>query len=477
DQDGMMKPYFIRKNYSFLKDTGIIFPVAIHNTRVLVKAYYLHPETFGTAPIFLLTTDIPENDYLSRTITHKLYDSNEPARIAQSIILGIGGATLIDIMGLGVDVYHMNEGHALPLVYYLYSKFRNKEEVKKRVVFTTHTPEKAGNEEHSLKLLEEMSFFHGLSLDQVREISGITKEDKSLNYTLTALRFAKISNAVSKIHRETSREMWKDNHSISDIISITNAQNKKYWVDCKLENAFKNNDDAKLLKRKRQLKKELFQVVADQTGKLLDPDVLTIVWARRFAGYKRADLITRNYDRFLDLVTSINEPVQVIWAGKPYPEDHGSIELFNHLIKLTEHLPRCAVLTGYELKLSALLKRGSDVWLNNPRYPREASGTSGMTAAMNGSINVSIADGWMPEFAKNGENCFMAPSTDLSLSYEEQDRQDAQNILNILEEKVIPTYYRDKKRWVEIMKNAMRDVVPEFNSDRMAIEYYEKMYC
>lgn len=469
-----MQANFVRKEYSFFQDTGIVFPVSVHNHSVYIKAYYLSPEVFGCAPLFLLSTDIPENDYLSRTITHHLYDKNEAAKIAQSIVLGIGGAKLLDILNDDTEIYHMNEGHGLPLVYHLYSKFKNTEEVKKRVVFTTHTPEAAGNEEHKIDLLNDMNFFDSIPLQEAREISGV-QNSETLNYTLTALRLAKIANGVSQIHGRVATDMWKHNEGTCNIIAITNAQNKDYWMDKTLREALEHNNDQRLLETKREYKKQLFEVVADQTGKLLNPDILTIVWARRFAGYKRADLITKNYHRFLDLVSRSHNPIQIIWAGKPYPFDFYGIQIFNHLIDLTQYLKNCAVLTGYELKLSSVLKKGADVWLNNPRFPREASGTSGMTAAMNGTLNFSIADGWFPEFARHGENGFIIhPSRH---PHEEiQDMEDSEQLLNILEREIVPIYYHDRQRWTHMMKTGMHDVLPSFDSHRMANEYYERMY-
>jgi starch phosphorylase len=472
--NGTMKPDYVQKFYSFLTDTGIIFPVEVHSATVYVKAYLLKTEVFGTAPMFLLTTDIEQNDAVSRTITNRLYDANEATRIAQSLVLGIGGAKLLDILQLETEIYHMNEGHALPLCFYLYSKYKDLYEVKKRVVFTTHTPEEAGNEQRSFELLSKMSFFNGLSDDEVRDILSI-KDDK-LNYTLSALRFAKIANGVSKMHGEVSNEMWSDFDDICEIKSITNSQNKKYWKDDQLETAYENKDIKGLLARKKEMKRQLFKIVADQSGKIFDENVLTLVWARRYAGYKRADLITADAERFLKLVKSTEYPIQIIWAGKPYPEDYSAIDTFNSLYWKTLPFPNCTILTGYELGLSAALKKGSDVWLNNPRLYREASGTSGMTAAMNGSVNFSIPDGWIPEFAKHAENSFIIPPADRALAYHEQNEIECQSLLDILENDILPTYYDKPKLWAQIMMNGMRDVSPEFDSDRMAAEYYTALF-
>src|SRR5688500_17157444 len=299
NQDQTLKANFRDKDYSFVTDTNIIFPITIHGARVFVKAYLLKPEVFNSAPLFLLSTDIPENDYLAQTISHRLYDPNETTRIAQSILLGVGGAKLLDVMERETEIYHMNEGHALPMCFYLLDKYKKIEEVRKRVVFTTHTPEKAGNEEHSVPLLNSMSFFNGVSLSQVNEY--VHPENGMLNYTLTALRLAKKANGVSQLHGEVARKMWSGFKNICEIIAITNAQNKTYWQDPELERTLKEDDEKGMIKRKKEMKRKLFRVVANQTGKLFNEDVLTVVWARRFASYKRANLLMYNYDRFLKI--------------------------------------------------------------------------------------------------------------------------------------------------------------------------------
>jgi len=474
NRDGVMKPEFVKKEYSFLQDTGIIFTVPVHDAPVHVKVYLLKPETFKSAPIFLMTTDIPENDELSRSITYNLYDANEAARIAQSIILGIGGAMLLDQLELTPEVYHMNEGHAVALNFYLYAKLKSLEEIKKRVVFTTHTPEMAGNEEHDYSLLKEMSFFYHLQEHEVKFILGM--DGDKFNYTLASLKFSRKANGVSVLHGQVAREMWGHNTGICEITSITNAQNKTYWADIKLNDAISADNDTEILIRKKEMKKELFKEVADQCGKLFDENVLTIVWARRFAGYKRADLLMADWDRFIALITNSVFPVQMIWAGKPYPKDDGSIDLFNHIISRARPIANCAVLTGYELALSELLKKGSDVWLNNPRMYREASGTSGMAAAMNGSINLSMPDGWVPEFARDNENCFLIEPADQHLSVAQIDALESTNLLDVLENKVLPLYYKDPEKWVAILKQGANDVVPAFEASRLAKDYYELMY-
>lgn len=473
-KDAAMTSAFTEKNYSFLEDTGIMFTVPVHDFPVHVKVFLLKPDTFGSAPLFLLSTDVAENDEISRTITHRLYDPNEATRIAQSIVLGIGGAMLLDLLKIEPAIYHMNEGHSVALNFYLYAKYRNLDEVKKRVVFTTHTPEMAGNEEHRYSLLKEMSFFYHLQEHEVKSL--LNMDGDNFSYTLAALKFSHKANGVSQLHGEVAREMWGAYSGIPEITAITNAQNSAYWKDEVIGKAIHAANDTVITSRKKEMKKELFKLVADQCGKLFDPNVITIVWARRFASYKRADLVMYDWNRFLNFIQNQQFPVQLIMAGKPYPEDEGANGLFNSILTRVKPFANCAILTGYELGLSALLKKGSDVWLNNPKMYREASGTSGMTAAMNGSINLSLPDGWVPEFAIDGVNSFLiTPAADRN-SETAIDVAENKSVMDKLEQVILPMYYQDQPGWLNIVKKAAAGVEPAYESGRMADEYYQKMY-
>ena len=474
-EDRSLQPRYTRKFYYFLEELPNKIIVKISGKDVVVKAFFLSPETFGTAPMIFLSTDTDENDYLSRTITHKLYDGNQKTRIAQEIVLGIGGTKVLESIGQKIDIYHMNEGHALPLVYELHNRFADMQELRNHVVFTTHTPEAAGNEVHDINFLHEMGFFNGIDLKTVRTLTGY-ENDNSFSLTVGALRAAKRANAVSKIHGVVSNEMWANVENKCEIISITNAQNKKFWTDKTLIRALDEHEDYELMARKKHLKKILFDEVADQTGKMFDPEVFTIVWARRFAEYKRPGLLKHDFERFLRLIENVDMPVQIIWAGKPYPTDFGAIAIFNELIHIGQTYANIAVLVGYELSLSKLLKQGSDLWLNTPRITREASGTSGMTASMNGSIHFSINDGWHPEFAKDEKNAFTIPEVDYKLSNSEQDKIDNKNMMDILETTILPIYYKNPNKWVKLMKNAMSDIEHEFDSARMVDSYYNLMF-
>ncbi|HTD94704.1 MAG TPA: alpha-glucan family phosphorylase [Chitinophagaceae bacterium] len=476
NQDQTLDVAWNEKQYSFLEDTGIKFQLNVHEHPVWVKVFYLNPETFKSAPLFLLSTDVPENDYVSQTISHRLYDANVATKVAQFILLGVGGAKLMDILGFNPELYHLNEAHGLSAAFYLYTKFnRNIEEVKKRLVFTTHTPEEAGNEKHDIYLCHKMSYFCGLSVDEVKKLTD--NNDDQFNHSLVALRFAHLANAVSQLHGVVSREMWSRFTGICPIISITNSQNYRYWADKQLYRFKEAGDDYGIDDRKKYLKKRAFEIVADQTGKIFNPDVFTIVWARRFAGYKRASMIASDEARFSRLLNNGRYPVQIIWAGKPYPVDHPAISEFNELVHISKAHKNVAVLIGYELALSKRLKQASDCWLNNPRVPREASGTSGMTAAMNGAVNFSTDDGWIPEFINHGHNGFVVPKADYArMPVFEQDQYDLNKIYEILENEILPLYYNDYPTWRQIMKNSMSDVRFRFESNRMAHEYYDQLY-
>ena len=476
NHDQTLNPVWTKKMYSFLEDTGIKFQIDIHDAPVWVKVMYLNPETFKTAPIFLLSTDVPENDHVSKTICHRLYDANESTKLAQYILLGKGGAKLLDELNLEREVYHLNEAHGLPAAFYLLKKFGGDlEKVRERLVFTTHTPEEAGNEKHNVHICHQMSYFSGLSLEEVKKIEG--QDNDQFNHSLCALRMARIANGVSQLHGVVSNEMWGKYPGICEIKAITNAQDFKYWADKKLYNAREEREDEEFDFRKKHLKKRAFRIVADQCGKLFDSKVFTMVWARRFAGYKRADLLLKDKERFRKLLENKKYPVQIIFAGKPYPVDYAAISTFNNLVEESKNHKNMAVLTGYELSLSKSLKQGSDVWLNNPRVPREASGTSGMTAAMNASVNLSTDDGWIPEFAKNGVNSFVVPKADYAnMSVFDVDNYDMNQLYDILENQILPMYYERPDEWRQVVKNAMDDVKEQFNSDRMADEYYKIMY-
>lgn len=472
--DQSMGVLFSEKQYSFLQHTDIKFTIRIAGNDVWVTAYYLPPEIFQTAPLFLLTTELKENDYLAKTTAHKLYDNTPEAKVAASILLGLGGARLFEFLNWKPALYHLNESHGLPLAFYLYNKYKNLDEIKKRLVFTNHTPEEAGNPRENFQLLEAMEFFDGVSIQEVRHITKT--DDYQLNYTLCALRMSGIANGVSQMHTHTLSAMWKNYTDLCPVISITNAQNFHYWADREMYQALERKDLQAFRQLKKEAKRRLFKVVADQTGDLFDEKIFTIVFARRFAGYKRADLLLTDMARFDRMINNQHYPVQVIWAGKPYPSDYDAVNKFDRIVHICKGYPNCCVLTGYELTLSKLLKHGADAWLNFPRLSREASGTSGMTAAMNGAVNISMPDGWFPEFARDQINSFVIPPASQDIPEYERDTIEAGNLYDLMEKKVIPAFYEHPEDWHSLVSHSMKEVIPHFDSNRMADEYYKKLY-
>ena len=274
--DGQVEVAYIRKYYDFLKDLNVSTEVEIFGEKVKVKAFYVAPELFGACPVYLLTTDVEGNSDWAKSISHKLYDGNEKIRIAQETVLGIAGVRILQQVGYNFDVIHMNEGHALPAAFELLRQYNgNLEEVKKKTVFTTHTPVTAGNEVHWVDTLLDGGFFAGCSRETAVELGG-----ENFSLTVAALRMSRIANAVSQLHGLVANKMWEWVEGRCPIRAITNAVNLHYWQDPRIKSA-KTAED--LLAVKREMKAELFEYVANVAGKRFDPDVLTITWARRLS--------------------------------------------------------------------------------------------------------------------------------------------------------------------------------------------------
>ena len=468
-EDGLVEVAYERKNYDFLQDTGIIVDVEIFGQIAKVKAFKLDPNKFGTCPIYLLTTDIPENSEEIRRISHKLYDGDNRIRISQEIVLGIAGTRVLVEDGYDFDAIHMNEGHALPAAFELLRMYNGDlEQVKQKTVFTTHTPVAAGNEVHNSHLLNEAGFFAGCSVDRAIELGGY-----EFSLTVAALRMSRRANAVSLLHGLVANRMWEWVDGRCPIDAITNAVYQKAWQDDRTVAAKTSQD---LLTAKREMKKELFDYIEETTGKVFNPDVLTITWARRFADYKRAWLIFMDRSRIKKYLEE--NKVQLIFAGKFHPDDKMGKEMFNNILQLSRELPNVVVLPGYELELSSKIKKGSDVWLNTPLRPFEASGTSGMSANLNGCLHLSTFDGWTVEGTFDDINGFTVtyPGLDDDMTWEQRHWKDYECVMGIIEGKIMPTYYNDKDEWARLMRQAIRTAEGYFNSDRMVIEYYNKIY-
>jgi starch phosphorylase len=339
--EGTVEVAYVRKHYDFLTDTGIIVDVDIFGRKVKVKAYRLEPEIFGTCPIYLLSTDIPENCPEDRAITHKLYDGDEKIRIAQEVVLGIGGVRTLRADNYDFDLIHMNEGHALPAAFELLRENNGDlNKVREKTVFTTHTPVSAGNEVHWVDTLKDGGFFAGISRERAVELGG-----ENFSLTVAALKMSRISNAVSQLHGLVANKMWEHVEGRCPIIAITNAVNLHYWQDHRIQVAEKSKNHQDLLDVKTKMKKELFKYIAGKTGKRFDPNVLTITWARRFADYKRAWLIFMDRDRIVKMLKE--NKLQIIFSGKFHPADTLGRDMFNNILKQSYDLPNVVVLPNY----------------------------------------------------------------------------------------------------------------------------------
>ena len=337
-------------------------------------------------------------------------------------------------------------------------------------MFTTHTPIVEGNESHDLYKLEYMGAFNGLSKSQMIRLG-----DEPFNMTIAGLRLSRKANAVAKLHGETANKMWKTVAGRSEIIAITNGIHKPTWVDDRITKAFDNNGDlwgAHLI-----VKKELIEFIKERTGILLDAQKLLIGFSRRAAPYKRSDLIFTSEEIIAPLLKS--GKIQIVFSGKAHPLDDTGKEIVAKLVKMMKKYPGSVVfLENYDMNIGRMLTRGSDIWLNNPRRPLEASGTSGMKAAMNGVLNCSILDGWWPEACIDGVNGWQfGDGVSLNdLAEVELDKHDTLALYDTLINRVMTTYYDNREKWVEMMKESIRTTSYEFSVERMLDEYYNKMY-
>lgn len=472
DKDG--KPYDSYHNYSydFLEDTGVKVTVKIRKRDVVCKVWKV--EKFGNAPLYLLDTDLPENE--DAWISGQLYGWFGEERIAQEMVLGIGGVRALRKLGISVDIYHFNEGHAVLAALEL---IREKLEsgmsfmdalnaVRSQVVFTTHTPIKQGNEEHYLDRLEYMGAFNGLTAEQMVHIGGTP-----FNMTVAALRVSKKSNAVASLHAETANRMWKHVDYPKPIIGITNAIHVPTWVDSEMLGRADNGGDIWGAHMKN--KKSLIEFIKNRTGAKLDPAVLLIGFSRRAAPYKRSSFIFSDENAIGPLLEG--RRLQIVFSGKAHPLDDAGKEIVANLVNMSRKYPNSVVfLENYDMEIGKMLTRGSDIWLNNPRRPNEASGTSGMKAAMNGVLNLSILDGWWPEACRHGINGWQIGDGFQSSDTAEQDRHDLQSLYRVLFDEVLPTYYARRDKWIEMMRNSINSTRFAFSMERMLKEYYEKLY-
>jgi glycogen phosphorylase len=459
--DGVPVDEFPEYRADFLDDTGVRVRVRVAAREVEARVW--RTERSGNAPLFLLEP-VEERDLW---ITHRLYEPTLDRRVAQEILLGVGGVRALARLGIPVDVFHFNEGHAVFAGIEMIAERMAAgmdfgaawDDVRRRIVFTTHTPIPAGNEVHPLAELRRLGASCELVDGEMRAIGG-----DPFNMTVAGLRLSRRANAVSRLHGEVSRAMWREVEGASEIIAITNGVHVPSWQDARVRASAEQ-----LWATHVALKREMLAAVAERAGTRLDPDVPTIAFARRAAAYKRADLVFRDPARIEPLLAS--RRLQLVFAGKAHPDDGEGRKLVAGVVGMARRYPESvAFVPDYNMAVARFLTRGADVWLNNPIRPLEACGTSGMKAALNGVLNFSILDGWWPEACHHGVNGWA-----IGDDGEGSEERDLESLYRTLETEILPAW-ADRARWTEMMRASIETVEERFSSDRMVREYFERLY-
>jgi glycogen phosphorylase len=495
----------------------------------------------GRAMLFLLDTNLPENEIHHREITNRVYGGDTTTRIMQEIVLGIGGVRFLRKMGIDPSVYHMNEGHSafltLELLREQLAEGKSKKDAEAWVtdhcVFTTHTPVPAGHDRFSKDLLEyELGRYCkslNMTIDDLMKYGMEDEKADANTFTMTvlALGMSRACNGVSELHGEVSRDMWKSIYGVTDadkvpIGHITNGVHVLGWMANRTREFWHKHLGSKwvyylknraiweqvadselvpdedlwalrygcrrdLVEYTRRKQREQFQRMGGEyksvQDNILNPDVLTIGFARRFATYKRAPLIFSDLARIAEMINDSERPVQLVFAGKAHPRDDNGKRFIQEIVGHSKNpmlFGKVVFLENYDINVARHMISGVDVWLNNPRRPMEASGTSGMKILIHGGLNLSILDGWWRE-GYNGSNGWAIGEDANSDNQEEQDRLDLESLYKLLTESVIPTFYdRDEygipRNWIQMIRHSMVSLIPEFNTDRMVAEYVEKYY-
>ena len=507
--------------------------------RLYLKVWQIN---VGRIKLYLLDSDIEKNNPEDRDVTLRLYGGDQEMRIRQEIVLGMGGTNLLTrVLGLKPTVFHMNEGHSAFLILELIKNIIKEKQVSfevakdiasSKTVFTTHTPVPAGNDIFPIDLVEKYfkDFWPRINLSREEFLKLGMKPCQELepgfNMGILALKVAGKKNGVSKLHGAVSRELFGDvwpeiAANESPITYVTNGIHTCSWLSPKLKELYnkylipywqdnihddkvweKINDipDEELWEAHKQRKMKLLNLVKESTTERLrksgysyeeineitskiNPEALTIGFARRFATYKRATLIFKDLERITQILNYSDKPVQLIFAGKAHPADKEGQDLIKRIHEISmmpQFKGKIFLLENYNIAMSRYLVSGVDVWLNNPRRPMEASGTSGQKASVNGVINFSVLDGWWAE-GYNQENGWTIGTNAEYNSYEEQDIADSQSMYHTLEEKIIPTYYdKDEnglsKKWIKIMKNSIISTGGKYSTARMLVDYTNQLY-
>ena len=543
DKEGIQAAINLNQNFYHLPirevrrgDTKLLISVPILDREVLARLWELR---VGRVNVYLLDTDIPENTAEDRLITAELYGGDLEMRMRQEVMLGIGGVKALTALGIQPDVFHMNEGHSaflalerirLNVVEKKLDFYSALQVVAAANVFTTHTPVPAGQDSFSREMMQKYfgKFAKELNIPFDELFSfGQTRLNPNdpLSMTILALRLSRHANGVSKLHGEVTRSLWKDVwsgvpvHEVP-ITSITNGVHTKTWMAPEFAALYRKHlgaweehltepefwrgvidiPDAQLWETHQKLKRRLIDFVRDRerqrrermgespefirkVNRILDPETLTIGFARRFATYKRGTLLFSDKERLKRLVNDTTRPVQFIFAGKAHPRDEAGKALIQEVYKFSREPGlenRVVFLEDYDSYIARRLVQGVDLWLNHPLRPLEASGTSGMKSAPNGGINLSVLDGWWRE----GYNCSNGWAIGAEIdngTTEFQNEVDASSLYQLLENQIVPLYYAkpDGKlplAWLQLMRESIRSVTPVFNTQRMVKEYTEQLY-
>ena len=521
-----------------LDGNDLMLYIKFPKRRIYLKVWEIN---VGRIKLYLMDSDIDVNNSEDRNTTARLYGGDQEMRIRQEIILGMGGVSLLRRLGLTPTVYHMNEGHSaflnLELIKNTIKEKQVSFEVAKdiatsKTVFTTHTPVPAGNDIFPIGLVEKYfkDFWPrlGLTREQFLKLGMKPGEglEQGFNMGIFALKIAGKKNGVSKLHGKVSRELFADvwphiAPSESPITYVTNGIHTCSWLAPKLKELYnkylipywqdnihedyvwekiKTIPDDKLWKVHTDNKIKLLALVKENVTRRLrreginydeiveitsklNPEALTIGFARRFATYKRATLIFKDIERITQILNDPNRPIQLIFAGKAHPADREGAELIKYIHEISlkpQFKGKIFILENYNIEISRHMVSGVDVWLNNPRRPMEASGTSGQKASVNGVVNFSVLDGWWAE-GYNQKNGWSIGTNKEYPSYEEQDKADSESIYYTLENKIIPIYYdKDRngisKTWIELMKNSVMSTGGKYSTARMLVDYTNKLY-
>ncbi len=543
DKDGGQEAISLNQNFHHLPirevrrgDESLRISVRILEREVLAKVWQLQ---VGRISLYLLDTDIAENNAEDRLITAELYGGDLEMRMRQEIVLGIGGVKALSALGIDAEVFHMNEGHSaflalerirLNVVEGKMDFYSALQVVASANIFTTHTPVPAGNDSFSRETMRK--YFGGFARELQIPFDELFRFGQSsvhpadaFNMTILALRMSRHANGVSKLHGEVSRALWKDVwagvpvHEVP-ITSITNGVHTKTWMAPEFSALYRKHlgdweehltapdfwrgvidiPDTQLWETHQKLKLRLVEFVRERVrmrrerlgespeairkvNRILDPEILTIGFARRFATYKRGALLFSDKERLQRLLNDTTRPVQFIFAGKAHPRDEGGRGLIREVYKFSREAGfenRIVFLEDYDSYIARRLVQGVDLWLNHPLRPLEASGTSGMKCAPNAGINLSVLDGWWRE-GFNGNNGWAIGAEIDNGTVEFQNEVDASSLYQLLENQIVPLYYAkpDGKlplAWLQLMRESIRSITPVFNTHRMVKEYAERLY-